>query len=53
MLEAALKPTQQRVLAMTGALGDLNVRFVHQEQKVRQWGLDMQDHLGLGNGTLK
>jgi len=53
MLEAAVKPTQQRVLEMTGALGDLNERFIHQEQKVRKWGLEMQDHLGMGNGTLK
>jgi len=53
MLEAAVKPTQQRVLEISGTLCDLNERFIQQEQKVRLWGLEMQDHLGLGNGTLK
>jgi uncharacterized protein with von Willebrand factor type A (vWA) domain len=53
MLEAAVKPTQQRVLEISGTLYDLDERFIQQEQRVREWGKEMQEHLGFGNGTLK
>lgn len=53
MLEAAVKPTQRRVLDMTGTLLGQTAQLLAVEKKVGELSAEMSEALGTGNGTLK